>query len=186
MLWKLSRIFRSFHDLIRPQQQRRRDREAEGFRGLEVDDELELGWLLHGQVTRSGAFEDLVHINSGASKQVNPERPIGHEAPVIDEISYHVHRRQPMLGRKIHEPSSLADEQDAGQHGQCLGARCGHFREGPGKVFRPSTRFDELQALYSKRPCRAFYSTQDVLLRVFRVIAMPESCEASTTGYGLR
>ena len=36
--------------LIRPQQQRRRDREAEGLGGLEVDHELVLCWLLNGQV----------------------------------------------------------------------------------------------------------------------------------------
>src|SRR5713101_2489847 len=35
-------------DLIRAQHQRRRDRQAERLRRLEVDDQLELGGLLHG------------------------------------------------------------------------------------------------------------------------------------------
>jgi hypothetical protein len=39
-----------FDDLIRPQQQRRRDREAESLRRLEVDDELETRCLLYWQV----------------------------------------------------------------------------------------------------------------------------------------
>jgi hypothetical protein len=34
--------------LIRPLQERLGDRQAEGFRGLEVDHQLELGWLLDG------------------------------------------------------------------------------------------------------------------------------------------
>src|ERR1700730_10465866 len=36
--------------LIRPLQERRRDREAEGLGGLEVDHQLELGRLLDGEV----------------------------------------------------------------------------------------------------------------------------------------
>ncbi len=43
---------RSFDYLIRAQQERWRDREAEGLRGLEVDDELEPRGLLDGQIRR--------------------------------------------------------------------------------------------------------------------------------------
>src|SRR5205814_10118235 len=38
----------SFYDLVRPQQQRRRDRETERLRRLEVDDQLKPSRLLHG------------------------------------------------------------------------------------------------------------------------------------------
>ena len=38
----------SLDHVIRPQQQRRRDREAERLGGLEVDDEFELGGLFDG------------------------------------------------------------------------------------------------------------------------------------------
>jgi hypothetical protein len=47
---------RSLDDLIRPGQQRRRDRETERLGGLEVDDELELGGLLNRQIRRLGAI----------------------------------------------------------------------------------------------------------------------------------
>jgi hypothetical protein len=53
---------RYFNDLIRPPQQRLWDRKAESFGGLEVDDELELGWLLDGKVTGLGAFKNLIDI----------------------------------------------------------------------------------------------------------------------------
>ena len=41
--------------LIRPLQQRLRDRESEGLRGLQVDHQLELRWPLDGQLSRLGA-----------------------------------------------------------------------------------------------------------------------------------
>src|SRR5438876_3241671 len=52
----------SLDHLIRPLQERRRDRQAEGLGGLEVDDELELRGLLDGEVARLGAFEDLERV----------------------------------------------------------------------------------------------------------------------------
>ena len=53
-------------DLIRPPQQRRRDRQAEGLGGLEVDDQLELRGLLDGKLARLFALQDPVHIRGGA------------------------------------------------------------------------------------------------------------------------
>jgi hypothetical protein len=55
-------IIQLFNDLIRPRQQRRRDCEAEGLGGLEIDDEIELGGLLDRQATRLAAFENLVDV----------------------------------------------------------------------------------------------------------------------------
>jgi len=43
--------------LIRAPQQRRGNGQPERPRGLEIDDQLELGGLLDGQVGRLGAFE---------------------------------------------------------------------------------------------------------------------------------
>jgi hypothetical protein len=45
--------------LVRPRQQRRRDRQAECLRGIEVDDQLELGRLFDGQVAGLAPFEIL-------------------------------------------------------------------------------------------------------------------------------
>src|SRR5262245_24697528 len=50
--------FALFDDLIRPQQQRRRDGEADRLGGLEVDDQIELARLLNRKVTRLGTLED--------------------------------------------------------------------------------------------------------------------------------
>jgi hypothetical protein len=43
-------------DLIRLQQDRLRDRQPERLGGLEVDDQLELLWLLDGEVAGLGTF----------------------------------------------------------------------------------------------------------------------------------
>src|SRR5262249_204796 len=67
------------NDLIRPQQ-RRRDREAERFGGLEVDDELELCGLFDGQIGWLGALENLVDVRRSAPKEIRNVRSIGHQA----------------------------------------------------------------------------------------------------------
>src|SRR5882724_6242440 len=51
-----------FDDLIRTSQQRRRDRQPERLGGLEVDDQLELRGLLHREIGRFRALENLVYI----------------------------------------------------------------------------------------------------------------------------
>jgi hypothetical protein len=53
--------------LIRPLQERRRDRQAEGLGGLQIDDQLELGWLFNRKVGRLGPLEDLVDIPCSCS-----------------------------------------------------------------------------------------------------------------------
>jgi len=58
----------SLEHLIRPQQQRLRNREAESFGGLEVDDQFELGRLLDRKVARLGTLENLVDICGGSAE----------------------------------------------------------------------------------------------------------------------
>jgi hypothetical protein len=47
--------------LVRLEQERRGYRDPEGLGGLEVDDQLVLHGLLHGQLRGLGALQDLVH-----------------------------------------------------------------------------------------------------------------------------
>ena len=53
--------------LIGQEEQRGGYRQPERLGGLEVDDQLELQRLLHGQLRGLGAFEDLVDVGGGAS-----------------------------------------------------------------------------------------------------------------------
>jgi hypothetical protein len=60
-------------------EQRGRDVEAERFRGLEIDNQLVFGGLLHGQVGWFGALENLVDVESRAPMEVIDVRTITHE-----------------------------------------------------------------------------------------------------------
>jgi hypothetical protein len=53
--------------LIRPLQERRRDREAEGLGRLEVDVKVKLRRNLHGKLSRLRAFQDQIDVRRGAS-----------------------------------------------------------------------------------------------------------------------
>jgi len=68
--------------LVGAQQDRFGDRNAQGLGGLEVDDQLEFGWLLDGQVGRFRAPEDLVDIRGGTCQEIRRVRvtPSGHRS----------------------------------------------------------------------------------------------------------
>src|SRR5207247_2955576 len=66
-----------FDHLVRPEQDRLRDREAERLGGLEVDHELELCRLLDRQVAGLGAFEDFVNVGGRTAVQRGNVRAIG-------------------------------------------------------------------------------------------------------------
>jgi hypothetical protein len=51
--------------LVRPLQQRLRDRQPSALRGLQVDDEGEFGRLMNGEISGLCAFEDLVDVVGG-------------------------------------------------------------------------------------------------------------------------
>jgi hypothetical protein len=66
-------------DVIRAQQQRRRDGEAERLCGLHVNHQLEFRGLLDREIGRLRALENLVHVIGGTPKQVQKVRPVGHQ-----------------------------------------------------------------------------------------------------------
>ena len=53
--------------VVRPQQERLRDRQPERLGGLEIDDQLKLGGLLNRKIGGLSALKDLVHVGGGAS-----------------------------------------------------------------------------------------------------------------------
>src|SRR5713101_3294179 len=87
--------------LIRTHQQRRRDRQPECLRGLQIDDEVELCRLLHGQVCRLGALQDSVNVDCSTSFHLGSIYSIGHEATWLDEILELIDCGDPVRGRKI-------------------------------------------------------------------------------------
>src|SRR5262249_50439192 len=100
----------SFYDLIRSQQQRRRGSEAESLRGLDVDDQLILGGLLHGYIGGLGTFQNLVHEACRSAEQVRIARRIGHEPTCLHHLPVWVHGRQPTLLCELHDSYSFSEE----------------------------------------------------------------------------
>src|SRR5262245_6831661 len=65
--WRPRTRVDSLNNLIRPQQQRRRDGEAERFGGLEVDGEVELRGTLDGEVGGLGTAQDPTCVHAATS-----------------------------------------------------------------------------------------------------------------------
>lgn len=85
--------------LIRQDEERRGERDPERLHRLAVEDQLELHGLLHGQVGRFRALEELVHVPGGAPVEVHQARGIGHEPSGVHEVALLRHHREPVLSR---------------------------------------------------------------------------------------
>jgi hypothetical protein len=83
----------SIDHLIRPCQHIRRYRQADLLGCFKIDDELELLRLLHGQVSRLRARQNLVHIDGAPTVQVGIAWAVVHKPPVIHIFWSAVDRR---------------------------------------------------------------------------------------------
>jgi hypothetical protein len=97
----------SLHHLIRSREYLRRNHQTNLFRCFKVNDEFKLCRLLHRQISRLGTFQDLVHVNSRAPKEVSVVHSIGHQAALIDKLLLVVNSRQPVSDGKLDDPLSL-------------------------------------------------------------------------------
>ena len=64
-----------------------RHSEAERFRGLEIDDQLELGRLLYRQIAGLGAVEDLSDVNADLAIYAGEARSIAGQAAGRRELT---------------------------------------------------------------------------------------------------
>src|SRR5215467_6743337 len=99
-----------FNDLIRPQQQRRRDGEAERLGGFEVDHEFELGRPFDWNFAGIAALENFVNVDGGPSEEVRQTRSIGHENTGLGERAPDRNRWQSMLGEELGNLGTISDE----------------------------------------------------------------------------
>src|SRR5438105_5017653 len=97
----------SLDHLVRAQQDRLRDRETKGLRGLKVDHQVELRGLLDRQIGGLRSFEDLVHIGRRTTKQRDIARRIRQQSPSVNILPVWVHRWQPQFRYEINDPCSV-------------------------------------------------------------------------------
>src|SRR5262249_55067368 len=140
------------YDLIRPLQERRRDRQPERLPGLDVDDQLELGGLFDGEVARLGALQDLVHVRGAALVEIEKARPVRHETPGLHTLPDAVCCRQSAPCCEVCEPCSVAVEYRIGHYEEGPHALFGHRRECAVELVRTSGL--QKEKLHSQRPGR--------------------------------
>jgi hypothetical protein len=100
----------SLNHLIRPLQERRRDRQTERLGGLEVDEELELGGLLYREVGGPDAFEDLVDVQGSLPEHVIKIRAVRHEGARMGVLREAADGRKPALESNFGDLRSLREE----------------------------------------------------------------------------
>src|SRR5260370_38104808 len=75
----------SFNHLVGGGKELWRKSDAEGFCGLQIDHQLELGRRLHGKIARLVAPEDALDIAGRPAELVVVVSPVGHQPGTVDE-----------------------------------------------------------------------------------------------------
>src|SRR5262249_21199532 len=115
------RVFSSLFDQpSRPCEQVRRNCHTDLLCCLEVDNKLELRWLLDRQIGGLCSFQDFVHIRSGAAERVVIARAVGHKTPVFHRFWPGVYRREPALYSEVCNLFSVRIEDGAVQREACV------------------------------------------------------------------
>src|SRR5258706_14321592 len=109
-------------DFVGAYQKRLRNLEAQCPGSLAVDHQFKFRGLLDGQVTRLGAFENLVHIVSGTPGQVVQAHAVGHQTPGFHEFRPVVYHWKPALYSEFSNLCSLSKKDGTSQNEDCASA----------------------------------------------------------------
>jgi hypothetical protein len=96
-----------FDHLVDTHQQRQWQHYAERLRGLEIDHQLELGWVLHRQLGRLAALENAINIEPRSPPQVGGIVPIGKQTSDLGEVTIRVDRRELVLRCQFDDPIAM-------------------------------------------------------------------------------
>src|SRR5215207_6716685 len=101
---------RSFDHLVGAGEQGGWDVEAKRFGGVEVDDEIEFGRLLHWQIAWFRAVQDFVHVTCRTPPKILATWPITQERPRSGDLYELAHDRKPVARgdhRDLRAPADL-------------------------------------------------------------------------------
>src|SRR5262249_35557292 len=115
---------------------------AERLGRLEVDHQLELGWLLNWKIGRLRARENLVDIVSGAPKQVSDIGPVRHESAGCHKFSNSMKRRQLLPGSDFRTASCITTGERVFDRNQCIRTQPSHSLNARSKSSGPRTSKD--------------------------------------------
>jgi hypothetical protein len=121
-------------DLIRSRKHVRRDCEADLLGRFQIDDELELGWLLDGEVSGLGSFQYLIDVSRGTPELFPEVGGIGHESTNLDEHLAVINRWDAVFLCELYDAFSLIEEQKSQRHYETLET----IMDNPGKHVRQS------------------------------------------------
>src|SRR5215470_1894858 len=103
-----------FDYLVRPREKVGRKCQTDLFCCLEIYDELKLRCLLHWQIGRLCALQDLVHINSRAPVEIVVVHPVRHETTLIDKLTLKIDSRKPVFSGKLDDPLPFGEKLASG------------------------------------------------------------------------
>jgi hypothetical protein len=104
----------SFDDAVGASLHRRWNRHAERLGGLEIDDELERGWLLDREIGRTRALQDLCYVGRRTPEHVSQVGSIGHQSARVDVFPLGEDSRQPILQRQLGDTAAFAQRDGHG------------------------------------------------------------------------
>jgi len=97
----------SFDDLSGAGEDRWRHSEPKRLSGIEIDDQLECGRLLHRQISRLGARKYLADQGRGLAIDTGKAGPIAEQSAGHDLLAQHMDRRQRIARRQCRELMAL-------------------------------------------------------------------------------
>src|SRR5256885_13614289 len=111
----------SFDHRVGAQQDRVGEFDTKRFRSFHVYDQLELGWLLDGEIRRLRTFENFVYVSGRTAKQLQTVRAIRDEATDIDKVSSFVYGWKSLLSGELDDARSLTEGKGIDEQQKCLG-----------------------------------------------------------------
>src|SRR5262249_62432199 len=101
----------SFDPLVGEREQLVRTIEAERFRSLEVDHQLELGRLCDWQLLGLGALEDFTRVNGGLTISISNAAAVTHQTPGSGELACRVDAGNATACRQLDDLITLVSKE---------------------------------------------------------------------------